>query len=111
MHPGKTKLPSGKRTVSEPCERCSGQGKIEIEMPKKVPLERLEGGATGFVQREYVLAQTPPSRAGMCRAHMMCTMSSQYLGVRSASAAFSKKGPSHKCLQVSTCEYTAPVEV
>ena len=59
-HPGRTKLPSGKRTVSEPCERCSGQGKVDIEMPRKVPLERLEGGATGFVQREYAHPKPAP---------------------------------------------------
>ena len=50
--PSKIKLPMGKRMVSVPCQMCSGDGKVKREMPLKVPLCRLEGGATGFVERE-----------------------------------------------------------
>jgi hypothetical protein len=50
--PSKIKLPTGKRMVSVPCQMCSGDGKVKREMPSKVPLCRLEGGATGFVERE-----------------------------------------------------------
>jgi hypothetical protein len=32
-------------------------------MPRKVPLERLEGGATGFVQREYAHPRPAPRSA------------------------------------------------
>lgn len=47
------KLPTGMRMVSEQCKRCNGDGKVQRDMPAKVPLHRLEGGATGFVQREH----------------------------------------------------------
>eukprot|EP00802_Teleaulax_amphioxeia_P020097 Tamp_20365.p5 GENE.Tamp_20365~~Tamp_20365.p5 ORF type:complete len:102 (-),score=23.49 Tamp_20365:341-646(-) len=38
--------------VSVPCKLCRGDGVVQREMPSKVPLTRLEGGVTGFVQRE-----------------------------------------------------------
>lgn len=50
--PRTTKLPTGKKMVSESCKRCGGEGKVQVDMPTKVPLSRLEGGATGFVVRE-----------------------------------------------------------
>ena len=50
---GKPVLPTGKRMAPAVCKRCDGNGKVNRDLPSKVPLHRLECGSTGFVQREY----------------------------------------------------------
>jgi hypothetical protein len=40
------------RRNTKPCDSCHGSGMVEREKPSRVPLERLEGGVTGFIVRE-----------------------------------------------------------
>mmetsp|Transcript_21574 Transcript_21574/g.51932 ORF Transcript_21574/g.51932 Transcript_21574/m.51932 type:complete len:214 (+) Transcript_21574:149-790(+) len=41
-----------RRRNTKPCNTCQGSGMVQLQQPPKVPLHRLEGGATGFVVRE-----------------------------------------------------------
>ena len=59
--------------VSVPCKMCSGDGKVKREMPSKVPLCRLEGGAT-VPPHQCVYPRTFHSPLLLARAHLEATL-------------------------------------